>query len=56
MNHTHDEKCDACGDKIEFGNLGQATADTVLCSECLERAAVKAVETQRWYDLGDPIA
>lgn len=31
--------CDHCGDPIDVNNLGQCTADTLLCFECAEKAA-----------------
>lgn len=30
--------CDTCGQAVSEANLGQQTAETVLCADCLQRA------------------
>ena len=40
--NLHLDACDHCGVAITPETLGFATADTVLCSDCAEKAAEKA--------------
>lgn len=55
MSNLHMDACDHCGEPVTPKTLGFATAETVLCYDCAEKAATpppERGEALAEYDLG----